>query len=579
GGARPAVGALPDGGGPRRADAPRARLAPVAIGLSDLPGEQDQRPCLVDLEAGGHLLIVGSARSGRSTVLRTFAGALAARVRVRDAHLFGLDCGNNALLALTALPHTGAVVGADSPDRVERLFGRLRAEVAARREALAERGYADLAEQRAAEPDAALPYLVLLLDRYEGFLSAFEGVDGGRLVDELSVLLREGPAAGLRVLVTTDGRGLTGRLAAVIEDRLVLRLADRADYVLAGLPGSAAREGLPPGRGFRTVDEAAGTGERRGAGAAVAVETQVALLDPEPSGRAQVAALARLGAAAAARDAVPPGPATGPRLDAWTPMRVDAPPARITLTEALALGQAAGMTLGPAAGMAPGTAARAPLVALVGVGGDELGPLTVDLAEDGPGFVVAGPPRSGRSTALLTMALTLLAGGTPLVLVTPRPSPLRGLAGTDGVLGPLDATASPAELTRLLAAAGRGGAGPAVTLMVDDAELLVDSPLAEPIGAFLRAARDARAALVAAATTEDLHTQFRGFLVEARRGRGGLLLWPAGPADGELFGRRLSRAAAGLAPPGRGQLYRRGTPTLLQVPHPAGVPPGGHTPA
>jgi S-DNA-T family DNA segregation ATPase FtsK/SpoIIIE len=543
---------------------PPAGLAPVLLGLSDLPGEQEQRPYQVELEPPGHLMIVGSARSGRSTALRTFAGALAARVPASDAHLYGVDCGNNALRALAALPHTGAVVGADEPDRVERLLRRLGAEITTRQEVFAGRGYADLGEQRAAEPGAALPYLIVLLDRYEGFLAAFETLDGGRLVDELARLIREGPAVGLRVVLTTDRRGLIGQVASAIENRLVLRLADRADYPLVGLSGGAVPDGLPPGRGFRIGDAATDSGLAGNTHGAVSppVETQLALLDPDPSGRAQVAALIRLGAAAAVRDGLAPGLPTGSRTDPRRPMRIDLLPARLTFGEAMALTTAPGTT--PAAPTAPSR----PLVGLVGVGGDELTALSVDLTADGPGFTVAGPPGSGRSTALVNLAWTLLLGGTRLVLVTPRPSPLRELADAARVLGSLDADAGPDDLARLLPAS-RGNHEP-TAVVIDDAELVADGPLAAPVGAFLRTARDRRAALVVAGTTEELLGQFRGFLLDARRGQSGLLLWPGGPADGELFGRRLSAWAGGPRRPGRGLFFRRGTATQVQVPEPPG---------
>ncbi|MBL7490572.1 cell division protein FtsK [Frankia sp. AgB1.9] len=542
-------------------------LAPVLLGLSDLPGEQEQRPYQVDLESPGHLMIVGSARSGRSTALRTFAGALASRVSTSDAHLYGVDCGNNALRALAALPHTGAVVSADEPDRVERLLRRLGAEIAARQEAFAGRGYADLGEQRAAEPGAALPYLIVLLDRYEGFLAAFDTLDGGRLVDELARLIREGPAAGLRVVLTTDRRGLIGQVASAIENRLVLRLADRADYPLVGLSSGAVLDGLPPGRGFRIGDAATESGLAGNTHGAVSppVETQLALLDPDPSGRAQVAALIRLGAAAAVRDGLAPELATGPRTDPRRPMRIDLLPARLTFGEAMALTTAPDTT--PAASTAPPSPPR-PLVGLVGVGGDELTALSVDLTADGPGFTIAGPPGSGRSTALVNLAWTLLLGGTRLVLVTSRPSPLHGLADAARVLGCLDADASPDDLARLLPAS-RGNHEP-TAVVIDDAELLADGPLAAPVGAFLRTARDRRAALVVAGTTEELLGQFRGFLLDARRGQSGLLLWPGGPGDGELFGRRLSAWAGGPRRPGRGLFFRRGTATQVQVPEPPG---------
>ena len=57
----------------------------------------------------------------------------------------------------------------------------------------------------------------------------------------------------------------------------------------------------------------------------------------------------------------------------------------------------------------------------------------VDLRQDGPSFVVAGPPRSGRSNALVVMASTLGARGARVVVVAPRPSPLTTMADLPGV--------------------------------------------------------------------------------------------------------------------------------------------------
>ena len=75
-----------------------------------------------------------------------------------------------------------------------------------------------------------------------------------------------------------------------------------------------------------------------------------------------------------------------------------------------------------------------PLWGLVGVGGDTLAALGPDLAAGTPGFIVAGPAKSGRSTILLSMARSFLAAGTPVILAAPRPSPLRALAVVPRVL-------------------------------------------------------------------------------------------------------------------------------------------------
>ena len=509
---------------PAPALAADAEVAPLPFGLVDVPAEQRRRRLALDLAGGGHLLVAGSPRSGRSTALRTLAGAVAAGTSPADVHLYGLDCGGNALLPLVGLPHCGAIVGRDQPDRVDRLLGRLLAEVARRQQLLAEQGASSLAEQRAAAaPEERLPWMVLLLDRWEGFVAAFEDYDLGRLVDAVLRLLREGPAVGLRAVVTSDASGLVGQVSTAFEERLVLRFADPDDWSRAGIPAREVPGVMPPGRGLLPA-------------AGDLLEVQVALLDPDPSGPAQVAALQRLArtAAGAPPTALPP---------ARHPLRVDALPLRVTAAEALALD--------------PEPAPRPPLWALLGAGGDALGPVGVDLLQTSPGFVVGGPPRSGRSTVLETMARSLTGRGVPVVLVTPRRSPLRELA-LPGVLGVVGGDGDADLLAKLLDGVER------YVVLVDDAELLLDTVLDERLGRLVRAARDADQAVVAAGTTGDLSSQYRGFVVDLRRSRSGLLLSPQSQGDGDLLGVRLPRNMA-AGPIGRGLLVQGGAVTPVQA--------------
>ncbi|MGW5680580.1 FtsK/SpoIIIE domain-containing protein [Nonomuraea sp. NPDC003754] len=481
----------------------------LAFGVSDLPWAQARRPLRLDLERGGHLLIAGAARSGRSTALRTIAGAIAAGYSPADVHVHAVDCGSGALLPLVALPHCGAVVTRDQLDRVERLLAGLREEVGRRQQLLAEAGHASLAEYRAA--GHRLPWLVLMLDRWEGYVAAFEGYDYGRLTEGLLQLLREGPAVGLRAVVTGDRSALLGQVSTVFDERLVLRLADPADYGLAGLPVKDLPAAMPQGRALSVREQGV-------------VESQIALLDPDPSGPAQVAALQKL-----ARAREPEGE---------PPLRVDALPMRVTASQALELGPAP----------------KGPLWALLGVGGDALAPVGVDLLAHGPGAVIAGPPRSGRSSSLLTAARSLVATGTPVAAVCPRRSPLRGL---EGALAVLDGDA--AGLGELLSGRDR------YVLVVDDAELVnPDSPLGQLLEETLRTGRDGEHGLIIAGATADLATAYRGFVAETRKSRTGLLLSVQSPADGDLFTVRLPRGAVG-GPPGRGLLVTLGTVTPVQA--------------
>ncbi|MGS2643232.1 FtsK/SpoIIIE domain-containing protein [Streptosporangium sp. LJ11] len=502
------------GGLPYRAGV--EEVPPLAFGITDLPWAQDRRALALDLAHGGHLLVAGASRSGRSTALRTLAGAIAAGASPDDVHVHAIDCGSGSLLPLMAMPHCGAVVTRDQLDRVERLLTRLREEVGRRQQLLAEAGYASLAELRAATDGPRLPWLVLMLDRWEGFVAAFEAYDYGRLIESLMQLLREGPAVGLRAVLTGDRSALIGQISTVFDDRLILRLADPSDYGLAGLPVKDLPATLAPGRALSTGEH--GT-----------TESQIALLCDDPSGPAQVAALQAL-----ARSA--------PEIAADPPLRVDALPMRVTAAQVLDL--------------VPSFRPPSPLWALLGAGGDSLAPLGVDLLAHGPAAVVAGPPRSGRSTALLTATHSLLSHGTPTVLVTPRRSPLCTLVDTPGVLAVLDAGG---DLHEAVAGQDR------YVVIVDDAELIsADSPLGTALEQVLRSGRDGEHGMIIGGTTGDLTTAYRGFAAEARKGRTGLLLSVQSPADGDLFTVRLPRGAVG-GPPGRGLLVTLGSVVPIQA--------------
>jgi S-DNA-T family DNA segregation ATPase FtsK/SpoIIIE len=511
-----------------RLDARGARLG-AAFGTEDRPGEQARRPAFFDVERDGHLLAVGDPGSGRTTWLRTLAGSLCAQISTRDLHLFGVDCGNGGLVPIADLPNCGAVVSRREPDRVDRLLTKLMAEVTRRQQVLAQGGFATIADQRAVtSTEERLPYVVILLDRWEGYNAEFETIDNGRLVSTFLHLMREGPGVGVRVVVTGDRSATSARFSSLIDRILMLRCNDRTTYSMVGLNPRHLPELVPTGRAF---DARSG------------VELQIALLHEDTAGPAQVGALRQLAKRTHERDALLP--------EAARPEPVAVLPAHVGLAAVLAGG-------GPA-GAAGGEAVA---VALVGVGGDRMTPQRVDLTNVGPGFVVAGPPRSGRSNTLVVMARTLARRGCTLVAVTARPSPLAALRDEPQVAAVLDGRATTAtDLDALLSSLA---GGPAVVL-VDDAELLSDSPISDALTGFVRAARDRSSALILGGTTTDLGG-FRGFIPEVRKSRAGLLLCPSAPGDGDLLGARLPRTAVFAGPPGRGVLVAEWEMQIVQVP-------------
>jgi len=523
--ALPATVSLPPA--PPAADGVGAEPPPVVFGLEDLPALQSQRPAVFSLAPGGHLLVAGSARSGRSTALRTIAASIARSVPPSDLHVYGLDFGSGALLPLNDLPHCGGVTSRAEIERIDRLISRLIEEVARRQEILARSGLGDIAEQRrVVAPADRLPYIVVFLDRWEGFVSQFSVDSGSELPAATLRLIREGVGVGLTMVISGDRSLLTDRIASQVEDKLVLRLNDRNDYRMANINPRSVPEEMPPGRAFRGD---AGT------------DLQIALLGDDPSGQAQAAALRKIGAEAAARWPLAGRPNR--------PFRVDVLPAAVPFSQAWALAD---------------PRPSSPLWALVGVGGDELTAFGVDLGSSTPGFVIAGPAKSGRSTALLSMAKSLTSSGATLVAFCPRPSPLASLAGSKGVLEVFQGRPTAGDVT----AAIDGQDGPLV-VVVDDAEAFARSEADDALKEILRSrsgGAGAQIALVVAGQVEEMKSEIRGVIVEARKSKAGLLLSPSSSFDGELVGIRLARNLTGRMPAGRGVLAVQGETTVVQVP-------------
>lgn len=506
-------------------------LPPATWGMVDLPAQQRQVPLQFDLNREGHLHLLGAAQTGRSQALRTLATTLASSASVRDLHMYGIDCGSGALLALTALPHVGGIVDHRSPERLGRLLVRLGDEMRRRQRLLGARGAADLAElRRQLSPQERPPHIVLIVDRFEVFDREYNTFDNGSYLERMIALLRDGGSLGIHLVLAGDRTLASSRYAGTTESKVALRMNDPGDWSVLGVRPKDVPDDMPPGRGLRLVDGA---------------EVQIGVLptgtEPaEVTGAAQASTIERVGETLRHRDR---------DVDAdGRPRPFLALPDRISYAEA----------------RSALAAAAPPGWALLGVGGDDLRALGPNLA-DTPTFIVAGPPRSGRSTALLVLARSLLEGGSGLVVLAPRRSPLRTLANVPGVAAVLTDSETPkADLRRAL----QGVHQDRGVLIVDDAELLLQSDLSQDIAALARGAAGEGWAVLIGGNADALGSAVGGWIAQARRNRYGVLLTPQSVTDGELLGIRLGRGAVGVpSVPGRGLLHLGdGALVAIQIP-------------
>jgi S-DNA-T family DNA segregation ATPase FtsK/SpoIIIE len=202
------------------------------------------------------------------------------------------------------------------------------------------------------------------------------------------------------------------------------------------------------------------------------------------------------------------------------------------------------------------------LQAVIGLA-DDLAPVTVDLRDSH--FVVIGPYRSGKSTALAAIAESLARGNgsasTAFHLLAPRRSSLVDLGLWASVArGPEECVAA----AQALADAAAGETSETV-VFVDDGEELAEGLASNALELLLRRGRDGGTKIVAACERQAFQRAFGGWLRDVRRDEHGLLLDPDIDIDGEALGARLPRRTNLVFPPGRGYVVRRGDVSLVQI--------------
>ena len=514
----------------------------LPFALLDLPADQRQEVLAWQLD-GSHLAVSGGPRSGRSTTLQSIARAAGAVAGADQLHVYAVD-GAGALAQLRGLPRVEAVIPVHDTERAERLLRFLTSEIDARQGAGA-------AEPRGADPlrvgpelcpemrlDTYLdmrPDIALLIDGWEALTGSWAAVDHGRLIDQLTCVLRDGPAVGVHAAISGGRTLLTGAVSALLTERVLLRFADPADAVLAGVPSSRVLKSQPTGRGLVI-----------GPRFLEAAEIQVAVGQQLGSAQRESAQRGSARSEPAEGDASGDGPGRVIRPPAvqrsWQipelPRRLEHHQLISAWCRQVSVGEP-GIDFGPRC-------------VPVGLGGDEALVLGLDL-DAAPVTLVVGPTGSGRTSALRCITDGLARLGEPVLWVS-----LSGSSRVDGV-SMIDGSNPRAAAALAAALAARPGA----TVLVDDTQTGGIAGTVQDGVEDLLAAHVAVGRLVVACSASELLGAYRGLLAVVRTARSGLLLGPSGPGEADVFGLRVERRPAG--PPGRALLIQSGRAVTMQL--------------
>ncbi|WP_419705581.1 FtsK/SpoIIIE domain-containing protein [Promicromonospora sp. NFX87] len=572
------------------AHAEDARLPAVvsltaAHGLTEVPGAQalatlwssadswavplgtgaDGAPVCLDLVRDGpHLLVAGTTGSGKSELLQTLVLGLALTRSPADLVLVLVDFkGGASLGACPGLPHVVGQVTDLEPGLAARALSGLRAELRRRERVLAAHGVPDVA----ALPPGVLPRLVVVIDEFRALADD--------LPEFLPALLRvaaQGRSLGVHLVLATQrpGGAVGPDLRANVSARIALRVTDPLESrdVLDD-PAAARIPVTAPGRAVLRL------------GSAPPVTLQCAHVTAPPEAELPLVRRAPAWPAApgSAQDRPPLGRPDPERPDPERPELVRPDPERPdpARPDAAALVVAAARRAADELGHVPGAPPWLPhlprratvsdlppatrrdrtgIVLALGDDPDRQRRTTVTWKPGDGHLAVVGRARSGRTTALVTLAVAALRQGWTVRGIARDPrslAPLEQFPGYGGTVRPDDARAVAGMLADAAVVTNTepdAQTGPDRTLVLVDA--------AEDVRGTLPPAA-LRSAVAFALATDSPSV---GGL-SARVGPRLVLLGTDRAAD-VVLGAPVALAGSG-GPPGRAAWCGRGEPVLCQV--------------
>ncbi len=494
-------------------------------------GADGEGPVVVDLAADGpHVLVGGTTGSGKSELLLALVAALAARNRPDELCFVLVDYkGGAAFAGCVDLPHVVGVVTDLDAELTERALVSLDAELKRRERLLAERRCPDLAAYSAAKrpQDPPMPRLVIVVDEFRSLSHDLPDFVAG-LVRVASL----GRSLGISLVVATQRPAgvVTADMRANLGLRIGLRMRDAVDSLdVLDAPDAARILEHAPGRGLLRSAASPLTGFQGAlvTGRSPAQDTVtlvsfdgVPLAAPDAHADTDLARLVVAARGAASTLGIPRVPSP------WLPPLPAVVPAHVLSG-------------------APGTVA----LGLVDDPAQQTQGAYLWDWDAGP-LAVTGPPRSGRTTALLTVAAQLGRPAADVHVYAVHTGDLEELESLPHVGAAVDLT-DLSRLQRLLRLLTQPGppADPPRVLLVDDWEAVAQALQDARQPALL----DALVALVRRGHQHRLRAVVTGARVASSlTGAFGqrLLLQPADPVDLALAGVPV-RTACGAVPPGR----------------------------
>ncbi len=484
----------------------------LVIGIADNPDLQEQPAISFRPDVEGNLAVFGASGSGKSAFLRTIAIAAGFTVRGGPCHVYGLDFGNRGLSMLEELPHVGSIIPGQDEERVKRLITMLRDMIEERAVRYSKANASTITAYRQLTGNRDEPRIFVLVDGLTAFRGAYES--SGPLMkwlDAFTSLLGDGRPVGVHFVLSVDARnGLPVSMGSSVQSRFVLRMAHEDDYGFLGVPNDVLSPESAPGRGIF---------KKR--------EVQVAVLGGTPDASEQ-SRMVKGFAEAMSKSGAPPAPP------------IQSLPEKVRAADL------------------PREVGGLPVIAL---DSDNLAPVPFDPRG---GFLVTGPPGSGRTTTVVSVVRAVKAwkSDARCFLVTlRRNSELLAMPEFERTAMKEDDIK---QLSEDLVALAQDESSGLVVLVLEKLDDLGVMPYQNPLQDCIKPLIDNDHFVIAEADPSALTTSM-GLPGLVKGSRSGIALAPDGSEGQMIYKTNFPPLQRVQMPEGRGVIARRGKADIVQV--------------
>ena len=196
-----------------------------ALGIVDDPENQEQYPFIYNFEQSQHLLIVGDASSGKTSLIQGMLYWLCKNYSPKQLNFYALDFSSRMIKKFKNLPHCGAVLLEEELESIDSFFEIINNIVLERKKIFLDLG---VDSYSAVKEKIEIPMILVIVDNILGLGSTRKGEQH---LYRLQGYLKDALNYGIKYIVSCSHlNDLSSKIRQELGDRLCLHMRDKYEY-------------------------------------------------------------------------------------------------------------------------------------------------------------------------------------------------------------------------------------------------------------------------------------------------------------------------------------------------------------